>query len=308
MAKRVLIAAPRSFCAGVVRAIDIVEKLLETHGPPVYVRHEIVHNVHVVRDLESRGAVFVETEQDVPEGALVVLSAHGVAPSVYRMCAERNLEVIDATCPLVSKVHAEARRYAGRGLKIALVGHARHEEVVGTMGEAPDSITLVETVDDVAELDVEEGQQVAYLTQTTLSVDDTGEVVDALRERFPDLVGPPSADICYATQNRQDAVKKLCEQATLVLVVGSKTSSNANRLVEVARSCGADAFLVDDHTDLDLAWLAGHEVVGLTAGASSPESLVTRVADRLAEHGYAEREEVELTREDVYFRLPAALR
>ena len=308
MAKRVLIAAPRSFCAGVVRAIDIVEKLLETHGPPVYVRHEIVHNVHVVRDLESRGAVFVETEQDVPEGALVVLSAHGVAPSVYRMCAERNLEVIDATCPLVSKVHAEARRYAGRGLKIALVGHARHEEVVGTMGEAPDSITLVETVEDVAELDVDEGQQVAYLTQTTLSVDDTGEVVDALRERFPDLVGPPSADICYATQNRQDAVKKLCEQATLVLVVGSKTSSNANRLVEVARSCGADAFLVDDDTDLDPAWLAGHEVVGLTAGASSPESLVTRVADRLAEHGYAEREEVELTREDVYFRLPAALR
>ena len=308
MAKRVLIAAPRSFCAGVVRAIDIVEKLLDTRGPPVYVRHEIVHNVHVVRDLESRGAVFVETEQEVPEGALVVLSAHGVAPSVYRMCAERNLEVIDATCPLVSKVHAEARRYAGRGLRIALVGHARHEEVVGTMGEAPDSITLVETVEDVAELDVEEGQQVAYLTQTTLSVDDTGEVVDALRERFPDLVGPPSADICYATQNRQDAVKKLCEQATLVLVVGSKTSSNANRLVEVARSCGADAFLVDDDTDLDPAWLAGHEVVGLTAGASSPESLVTRVADRLAEHGYTEREEVELTREDVYFRLPAALR
>jgi 4-hydroxy-3-methylbut-2-en-1-yl diphosphate reductase len=308
VAKRVLIAAPRSFCAGVVRAIDIVEKLLDTRGPPVYVRHEIVHNVHVVRDLESRGAVFVETEQEVPEGALVVLSAHGVAPSVYRMCAERNLEVIDATCPLVSKVHAEARRYAGRGLRIALVGHARHEEVVGTMGEAPDSITLVETVEDVAELDVEEGQQVAYLTQTTLSVDDTGEVVDALRERFPDLVGPPSADICYATQNRQDAVKKLCEQATLVLVVGSKTSSNANRLVEVARSRGADAFLVDDDTDLDPAWLAGHEVVGLTAGASSPESLVTRVADRLEEHGYTEREEVELTREDVYFRLPAALR
>ena len=272
MAKRVLIAAPRSFCAGVVRAIDIVEKLLETHGPPVYVRHEIVHNVHVVRDLESRGAIFVETEQEVPEGALVVLSAHGVAPQVYRKCAERNLEVIDATCPLVSKVHAEARRYAGRGLKIALVGHARHEEVVGTMGEAPDSIVLVETVDDVAELERRGGQQVAYLTQTTLSVDDTGEVVDALRERFPDLVGPPSADICYATQNRQDAVKKLCEQATLVLVVGSKTSSNANRLVEVARTCGADAYLVDDDTDLDPAWLAGHEIVGLTAGASSPES------------------------------------
>jgi 4-hydroxy-3-methylbut-2-enyl diphosphate reductase len=304
----VLIAAPRSFCAGVVRAIDIVEKLLETHGPPVYVRHQIVHNVHVVRDLEARGAVFVETEHEVPEGALVVLSAHGVAPAVYRMCAERSLEVIDATCPLVSKVHAEARRYAARGLKIALVGHARHEEVVGTMGEAPESIALVETVEDVAELDVEEGQQVAYLTQTTLSVDDTAGVVDALRERFPDLVGPPSADICYATQNRQDAVKKICEQATLVLVVGSKTSSNANRLVEVARARGADAFLVDDDSDLDPAWLDGHEVVGLTAGASSPDSLVTRVADRLAEHGYLDREEVELTREDVYFRLPAGLR
>jgi 4-hydroxy-3-methylbut-2-enyl diphosphate reductase len=307
VAKRVLIAAPRSFCAGVVRAIDIVEKLLETHGPPVYVRHQIVHNVHVVRDLESRGAIFVETEHEVPEGALVVLSAHGVAPAVYRMCAERNLQVIDATCPLVSKVHAEARRYAARGLKIALVGHAGHEEVVGTMGEAPESITLVETVDDVDELEIE-GQQVAYLTQTTLSVDDTAGVVDALRERFPDLVGPPSADICYATQNRQDAVKKICEQATLVLVVGSKTSSNANRLVEVARSRGADAHLVDDDSDLDPAWLEGHEVVGLTAGASSPDSLVTRVADRLAEYGYVDREEVELTREDVYFRLPAALR
>jgi 4-hydroxy-3-methylbut-2-enyl diphosphate reductase len=306
--KRVLIAAPRSFCAGVVRAIDIVEKLLETHGPPVYVRHQIVHNVHVVRDLESRGAIFVETEQEVPEGALVVLSAHGVAPSVYRMCAERSLQVIDATCPLVSKVHAEARRYAARGLKIALVGHARHEEVVGTMGEAPESITLVETIEDVESLEVEEGQQVAYLTQTTLSVDDTAGVVEALRERYPDLVGPPSADICYATQNRQDAVKKICEHATLVLVVGSKTSSNANRLVEVARSRGADAHLVDDEGDLDLAWLDGHEVIGLTAGASSPDLLVTRVADRLAEHGYVEREEVELTREDVYFRLPAALR
>jgi 4-hydroxy-3-methylbut-2-enyl diphosphate reductase len=306
--KRVLIAAPRSFCAGVVRAIDIVERLLETHGPPVYVRHQIVHNVHVVRDLEERGAIFVETEQDVPEGALVVLSAHGVAPQVYRKCAERDLKVIDATCPLVSKVHAEARRYAGRGLKIALVGHAGHEEVVGTMGEAPDSIVLVETPEDVERLEVGEGQQVAYLTQTTLSVDDTAEVVDALRDRFPDLVGPPSADICYATQNRQDAVKKICQQATLVLVVGSKTSSNANRLVEVARSCGASACLIDDEGDLDPAWLEGHDVVGLTAGASSPDALVTRVADRLAEHGYEEREEVELTREDVYFRLPAELR
>ena len=307
-ALRVLIAAPRGFCAGVDRAIDIVEKLLDQHGPPVYVRHQIVHNVHVVRDLEERGAIFVETEEEVPEGALVVLSAHGVAPQVYRKCAERNLEVIDATCPLVSKVHAEARRYAGRGLKIALVGHAGHEEVVGTMGEAPDSIILVETVEDAQSLDLAEGQQVAYLTQTTLSVDDTAEVVDALRDRIPDLVGPPSADICYATQNRQDAVKKICEQATLVLVVGSKTSSNANRLVEVARTRGAEAYLVDDESDVDIAWLAGHEVVGLTAGASSPDSLVTRVADLLAEHGFTEREEVELTREDVYFRLPAQLR
>jgi 4-hydroxy-3-methylbut-2-en-1-yl diphosphate reductase len=306
--KRVLIAAPRSFCAGVVRAIDIVEKLLETHGPPVYVRHQIVHNVHVVRDLESRGAIFVETEEEVPEGALVVLSAHGVAPQVYRKCAERNLEVIDATCPLVSKVHAEARRYAGRGLKIALVGHARHEEVIGTMGEAPDSIALVETVEDAQRLELERGQRVAYLTQTTLSVDDTAEVVDALRDRYPDLVGPPSADICYATQNRQDAVKKICQDATLVLVVGSKTSSNANRLVEVAQTCGADAHLVDDESDLDPAWLEGHHTVGLTAGASSPDLLVDRVADRLAELCYEDREEVELTREDVYFRLPPQLR
>jgi 4-hydroxy-3-methylbut-2-enyl diphosphate reductase len=308
VSKRVLIAAPRSFCAGVVRAIDIVEKLLETHGPPVYVRHEIVHNVHVVRDLEARGAIFVDTEQEVPEGALVVLSAHGVAPQVYRNCADRKLQVIDATCPLVSKVHAEARRYASRGLTIALVGHNGHEEVIGTMGEAPESIVLVETVEDAKTLAVDEGQQVAYLTQTTLSVDDTGDVVDALRDRFPDLVGPPSADICYATQNRQDAVKKICEEATLVLVVGSKTSSNANRLVEVAHHAGADAYLIDDETDLDPAWLGGHEVVGLTAGASSPELLVTRVADRLATLGYEERLEVELTREDVYFRLPAQLR
>jgi len=306
--KRVLIAAPRSFCAGVVRSIEIVEKLLETHGPPVYVRHQIVHNVHVVRDLESRGAVFVDSEEEVPEGALVVLSAHGVAPDVYRKCGERRLKVIDAVCPLVSKVHAEARRYAARGLKIALVGHAGHVEVEGTMGEAPESMVLVETEEDARALELAPGTELAYLTQTTLSVDDTQGVVDVLRERFPQLVGPPSADICYATQNRQDAVKKICEQATFVLVVGSRTSSNANRLVEVARSRGAEAHLIDDERDLDPTWLDGHEVVGLTAGASSPDVLVTRVADRLAELGYAEREEVELTREDVYFRLPAELR
>ena len=308
MSKRVLVAAPRSFCAGVVRAIDIVEKLLEQHGPPVYVRHEIVHNVHVVCDLEARGAVFVESEDDVPEGALVVLSAHGVAPQVYRRCEERNLKVVDAVCPLVSKVHAEARRYAGRGLKIALVGHAGHVEVEGTMGEAPEAMALVETPEDVENLELEDGEQLAYLTQTTLSLDDTAEVVDALRERFPDLVGPPSADICYATQNRQDAVKKICEEATLVLVVGSRTSSNANRLVEVAHSSGAKAYLIDDESDLEEAWLEGHETVGLTAGASSPDLLVDRVVDRLAELGFGEREEVEITREDVFFRLPAELR
>ena len=308
MSKRVLVAGPRSFCAGVVRAIDIVEELLKRHGPPVYVRHEIVHNVHVVRDLEERGAVFVESEEDVPEGALVVLSAHGVAPKVYEKCAERGLQVVDAVCPLVSKVHAEARRYAARGHKIALVGHAGHVEVEGTMGEAPDSIVLVETPEDVESIELEEGQRLAYLTQTTLSLDDTADVVDALRERVPDLVGPPSADICYATQNRQDAVKRICEEATLVLVVGSKASSNANRLVEVAHSKGADAYLIDDETDLELEWLEGHETVGLTAGASSPEVLVERVVDRLAELGYAERENVEIAREDVFFRLPASLR
>jgi 4-hydroxy-3-methylbut-2-enyl diphosphate reductase len=308
MTKRVLVAAPRSFCAGVVRAIDIVEKLLEQHGPPVYVRHEIVHNVHVVRDLEARGAVFVNSEDDVPEGALVVLSAHGVAPQVYRRCEERNLKVVDAVCPLVSKVHAEARRYAGRELKIALVGHAGHVEVEGTMGEAPDAMVLVETPEDARNLELEDGQQLAYLTQTTLSLDDTAEVVDVLRDRFPDLVGPPSADICYATQNRQDAVKKICEEATLVLVVGSRTSSNANRLVEVARALGVEAHLIDDESDLEQAWLEGHETVGLTAGASSPDLLVDRVFSRLSELGFTEREEVEIAREDVFFRLPAELR
>ena len=308
MAKRVLVAGPRSFCAGVVRAIDIVERLLERHGPPVYVRHEIVHNVHVVRDLESRGAVFVDSEDDVPKGALVVLSAHGVAPQVYEKCAQRGLQVVDAVCPLVSKVHAEARRYAARGHRIALVGHAGHVEVEGTMGEAPDSIVLVETAEDARKLELEEGRRLAYLTQTTLSLDDTADVVDALRERVPDLVGPPSADICYATQNRQDAVKRICDEATVVLVVGSRTSSNANRLVEVARSRGAEAHLIDADADLDPAWLEGHETVGLTAGASSPELLVERVVGRLAELGFDQREDVEIAREDVFFRLPAELR
>src|ERR671918_1523442 len=308
MVERVLLASPRGYCAGVERAVDTVERALELYGPPVYVRKQIVHNAHVVQSLEARGAIFVDSEEEVPEGAIVVLSAHGVAPQVYERCAERGLKVVDAVCPLVSKVHAEARRYAARGHKIALVGHAGHVEVEGTMGEAPDSIVLVETPEDARKLELEEGRRVAYLTQTTLSLDDTADVVDALRERVPDLVGPPSADICYATQNRQDAVKQICDEATLVLVVGSRTSSNANRLVEVARSRGAEAHLIDDETDLQEAWLAGHETVGLTAGASSPDVLVERVVARLAELGFAEREDVEIARDDVFFRLPAGLR
>jgi 4-hydroxy-3-methylbut-2-enyl diphosphate reductase len=231
-----------------------------------------------------------------------------VAPKVYEKCAERGLKIVDAVCPLVSKVHAEARRYAARGYKIALVGHAGHVEVEGTMGEAPESIVLVETPEDVRDLELQEGERLAYLTQTTLSLDDTGDVVDALRERAPDLVGPPSADICYATQNRQDAVKRICEEASVVLVVGSQTSSNANRLVEVARSRGAEAHLIDDERNLDPAWLEGHETVGLTAGASSPEVLVDRVLERLAELGFDGREDVEIAREDVFFRLPSELR
>ena len=309
VSKRVLVASPRSFCAGVVRAIDIVEELLKRHGPPVYVRHEIVHNVHVVRDLEERGAVFVKSEEDVPEGALVVLSAHGVAPKVYEKCAERG--------PPGRRRRVPARLQGARGGAPLRGAGATRSRSSGTRATSrsrarwarrPDSIVLVETPEDVEALELEEGQRLAYLTQTTLSLDDTAEVVDALRERVPDLVGPPSADICYATQNRQDAVKHICDEATLVLVVGSKASSNANRLVEVAHSKGADAYLIDDETDLELDWLEGHETVGLTAGASSPEVLVERVVDRLAELGFTERENVEIAREDVFFRLPASLR
>jgi 4-hydroxy-3-methylbut-2-enyl diphosphate reductase len=306
--KRVLVAAPRSFCAGVVRAIDIVEKLLDEHGPPVYVRHEIVHNVHVVRDLEGRGAVFVDSEEDVPEGALVVLSAHGVAPEVYRKCAERNLKVVDAVCPLVSKVHAEARRYAARGHKIALVGHAGHVEVEGTMGEAPDSMVLVETVEDARNLELEEGTQLAYLTQTTLSLDDTADVVAALRERFPELAGPPSADICYATQNRQDAVKAIARECDLLLVIGSRNSSNSNRLVEVAERHGCPARLIDDEADIEPSWLARARTVGITAGASAPERLVRRVVAALAGLGATSVEERAVSVETLQFKLPLEVR
>ncbi len=302
--KRVLLAAPRSFCAGVDRAIEIVERLLEQHGPPVYVRHQIVHNEHVVRRLEHLGAVFVDSEDDVPTGAICVLSAHGVAPAVRENCERRGLQVVDAVCPLVSKVHAEARRYADTGHLVALVGHADHVEVIGTRGERPDSTVVIESPEDAERLDAG-GKPIAVITQTTLSLDDVAETVDALGGRFGDLKRPAADDICYATQNRQDAVKEMVRQgATIVLVIGSETSSNARRLVEVAERTGARATLVDGESALPPELLAGHEIVGLTAGASTPDELVQRVIGQLNVHGYDGVEEVEVAREDVQFRLP----
>jgi 4-hydroxy-3-methylbut-2-enyl diphosphate reductase len=301
---RVLLAAPRSFCAGVDRAIEIVERLLEQNGPPVYVRHQIVHNDHVVRRLEKLGAVFVEDEDEIPPGEICVLSAHGVAPAVKERCQERGLKVVDAVCPLVSKVHAEARRYADSGHLVALVGHADHVEVIGTRGERPASTVVIESPEQARELDTQ-GKPVAVVTQTTLSLDDVAPIVDALEEHVGGLRRPAADDICYATQNRQDAVKELhALGATLILVIGSETSSNAQRLVEVARGAGAEATLIDGESPLDPALLAGHEVVGLTAGASTPEELVRSVAARLAGLGYDAPEEITVAREDVHFRLP----
>jgi 4-hydroxy-3-methylbut-2-enyl diphosphate reductase len=302
--KRVLLAAPRSFCAGVDRAIEIVERLLEQHGPPVYVRHQIVHNDHVVKRLEGLGAVFVDSEEEVPQGAICVLSAHGVAPSVRENCERRGLVVVDAVCPLVSKVHAEARRYADSGHLVALVGHADHVEVIGTRGERPEQTVVIESPEDARRLDPE-GKPVAVITQTTLSLDDVAETVDALGARFGDLRRPAADDICYATQNRQDAVKAMVAGgASLVLVIGSETSSNARRLVEVAERTGATALLVDGESGLDPELLEGHLTVGVTAGASTPEELVARMLRSLAAFGYDELEEVEVAREDVHFRLP----
>ena len=302
--KRVLLAAPRSFCAGVDRAIEIVEKLLEQHGPPVYVRHQIVHNDHVVKRLEGLGAVFVDSEDEIPKGAICVLSAHGVAPAVRENCESRGLVVVDAVCPLVSKVHAEARRYADSGHLVALVGHADHVEVIGTRGERPASTVVIESPEDALQLDPE-GRPIAVITQTTLSLDDVAETVDALAGRFGDLRRPAADDICYATQNRQDAVKAMAHGgASLILVIGSETSSNARRLVEVAEREGAEALLIDGESGLDPDLLTGHRTVGLTAGASTPEELVARVLRSLASLGYDELEEVEVAREDVHFRLP----
>ncbi len=304
MSGRVLLAAPRSFCAGVDRAIEIVERLLEQHGPPIYVRHHIVHNDHVVRRLERLGAVFVESEDEIPPGEICVLSAHGVAPAVRENCERRGLEVVDAVCPLVSKVHAEARRYADSGHLVALVGHADHVEVIGTKGERPESIVVVESPEDAEALHTN-GKPLAVISQTTLSLDDVASTVNVLEERFGDLRRPGADDICYATQNRQDAVKKIArEGATLILVIGSPTSSNAQRLVEVARFSGADAALIDGESELDGDLVAGHETIGLTAGASTPEELVQAVLGQLADRGYDEVEDITVAREDVHFRLP----
>ena len=302
MSKRVLLAAPRSFCAGVDRAIEIVERLLAEHGPPIYVRHQIVHNDHVVRRLERLGAVFVDDEDDIPPGEICVLSAHGVAPAVRENCEQRGLRVVDAVCPLVSKVHAEARRYADSGHLVALVGHADHVEVIGTRGERPEATVVVESPEEAAQLDPG-GKPIAVISQTTLSLDDVRATVDALGERFGTLRRPAADDICYATQNRQDAVKRLAEEATLILVIGSQTSSNAQRLVEVARNAGASAELIDGESELPDD-VAGHAVVGLTAGASTPESLVEATISRLGALGYADVEEITVAREDVHFRLP----
>jgi 4-hydroxy-3-methylbut-2-enyl diphosphate reductase len=298
---KVLLAAPRGYCAGVERAVDAVERALERSGPPVYVRRQIVHNLHVVRDLEAKGAVFVEEETEVPPGAVVVLSAHGVAPEVYENANGRRLTVVDATCPLVTKVHLESRRFAGEGRTILLIGHDGHEEVVGTTGQSPDRTILVENVEQARTVEVPDPERLTYLTQTTLSVDETDEIVEVLRRRFPSISAPPKDDICYATQNRQDAVKAIAPRADVVIVIGSRNSSNSNRLVEVSNALGTPAHLVDDETEVNPSWLRGAEVVGLTSGASAPEWLIERMLARLAELGAADVEEVRLAQEDLRF-------
>jgi 4-hydroxy-3-methylbut-2-enyl diphosphate reductase len=301
---RVLLAGPRSFCAGVERAIEVVELALEQRGAPVFVRKQIVHNEHVVADLERRGAVFVDELDQVPVGATVVFSAHGVSPAVKREAVERGLDVIDATCPLVNKVHAEARRFAQEGRTIFLVGHNGHEEVEGTSGEAPEAITVVESLDEVARAHASDPERVSFLTQTTLAVDETNEIVDALRRRYPALRGPRSDDICYATTNRQQAVRAVARDADVVLVVGSRTSSNSRRLVEVAEREGTPAYLVDDEQGIDVGWLADAETIGLTAGASAPEALVHRIVDAVGGLGQLQLEERTTTTESIQFRVP----
>jgi len=305
----VLLANPRGYCAGVDRAVQSVERALETYGAPVYVRKQIVHNSHVVRVLEERGAIFVDETEEVPEGSIVVFSAHGVAPVVHDEARQRQLRTIDATCPLVTKVHAEARRFAREDYDILLIGHEGHEEVIGTTGEAPEHVHLVEGPDAVEALEVRDPDKVAWLSQTTLSVDETLETVTALRRRFPNLIDPPSDDICYATQNRQTAVKEIAAASDLVLVVGSANSSNSLRLVEVALDAGASAaYLVDDMSHIDEHWLDDVTTVGVTSGASVPESLVGDVLHWLADRGYGEPEEVVSAEETLTFALPHELR
>lgn len=307
--RKILLAAPRGYCAGVDRAVVTVEKALELYGPPVYVRKEIVHNRYVVDSLAARGAVFVDETDDVPEGAVVVFSAHGVAPAVHVAAAQRNLRTIDATCPLVTKVHNEARRFAAEGYQILLIGHEGHEEVEGTMGEAPEAMTLVDGAESVAALDLPDDRPVVWLSQTTLSVDETMQTVDALRDRVPSLVSPPSDDICYATQNRQAAVKKVAPRSDVLIVVGSANSSNSVRLLEVGLQSGAGSgHRVDTAAELDPAWFEEAQTVGLTSGASVPEILVRDVIARLGELGFGEVEDVDAVEERLVFALPPELR
>jgi 4-hydroxy-3-methylbut-2-en-1-yl diphosphate reductase len=305
--RKIFLLKPRGFCAGVVRAIDVVKIALDLYGPPVYVRKEIVHNKHVVEQLRSAGAVFVEELDEVPSGARAIFSAHGVAPTVRRQAKERGLDVIDATCPLVTKVHLEAIKFAREGYSIVLIGHKDHDEVIGTLGEVPNCSYLVETVDDVERLHLPDSSRVRYLTQTTLSLDETREIIARLKERFPQIQGPPAQDICYATENRQMAVKAISDAIELLLVVGSQNSSNSKRLVEVGDNFGVRSHLVNDRSDVDMRWLEGIRNVGVTAGASAPEHLVGELVGFLHDNGFRQMEEIEMVDEDVRFSLPSEL-
>jgi 4-hydroxy-3-methylbut-2-enyl diphosphate reductase len=306
--QRLLLAAPRGYCAGVDRAVQTVERALELHGAPVYVRKEIVHNKHVVETLRQKGAIFVEEEHEVPEGATVVFSAHGVSPAVHANAAARSLQTIDATCPLVTKVHREAVKFAAQGYTIILIGHGGHEEVEGTMGEAPDHIVLVESEEDVDRLEVDDPEKIAYISQTTLSVDETATIIARLREKFPHITGPRTDDICYATTNRQAAVKQMAGECDLVLVIGSQNSSNSVRLVEVARDYGAEAHLIDNEAQVREEWLEGKQVVGISSGASAPEELVQRLVGFFRERGVTDVSEFKVVKEDVRFMLPKTIR
>ncbi len=306
--QKLLLAMPRGYCAGVDRAVQTVERALELYGAPVYVRKEIVHNKHVVQQLHERGAIFVESETEVPEGATAVFSAHGVAPSVHENAATRELRVIDATCPLVTKVHREAVKFAAEDYTIIMIGHEGHEEVEGTMGEAPDNIVLVQSEEEVEMLEIADPERVAYISQTTLSVDETRSIIVRLRQRFPAIVGPRTDDICYATTNRQAAVKELAKECDLVLVIGSRNSSNSNRLVEVARENGTESYLIDNESQVQEAWLEGVRVLGVSSGASAPEELVARLVQFFRDRGTDDVQELEVISENMRFMLPKTIR